>query len=203
MPFPVGAAILGAATLGAAGFGYFGQKKANKQSQESAREQMAFQERMSSTAMQRAKMDRISAGINPYYALGSGASTPGGAASQFGNEAEGISRSVVAALEIRRMESDLKTAESQRHLLEKQADAAVSTAKQSDAQARFLDTQNLKNRALAPVYNAAGEIVEWVVKDAKSGIKSGYDQIKNAVKSSASKLGQRHKEVTEKMVRGY
>ena len=86
MPFPIGAAIMGAATLGAAGIGAFGQHRANKASQSMAYDQMAFQERMSSTAFQRAMADARAAGLNPYYAVrGGSASTPGGAIGQADN----------------------------------------------------------------------------------------------------------------------
>lgn len=53
---------------------------ATNRSRDMAREQMAFQERMSNTAYQRATQDMINAGINPMlaYRMG-GASAPGGA----------------------------------------------------------------------------------------------------------------------------
>ena len=70
-------------------------KKANEMSQASAREQMAFQERMSNTEMVRRKQDFLNAGINPLLGLTGGASSPSGASAQaqasqwdFGNPVE-------------------------------------------------------------------------------------------------------------------
>jgi len=50
---------------------------ANKSNRQLAREQMAFQERMSSSAYQRAVLDAQKAGLNPYITMTKGpASTP-------------------------------------------------------------------------------------------------------------------------------
>lgn len=91
--------------IGAAAGGYLnylGQRSANQSNQRIAREQMAFQERMSNTAYQRSVADMRAAGINPILAASQGgASTPGGASATMQNEVSGGVNSAMDALRLK------------------------------------------------------------------------------------------------------
>lgn len=69
----------GVGSLASGLFGRSSARKQNKQARLEAAKNRAFQERMSSTAYQRASKDLESAGLNRILALGSPSSTPGGA----------------------------------------------------------------------------------------------------------------------------
>ena len=105
MTRPFWESILGAA-LGA-GASFFGAKEQNKSNQAVAASQMAFQERMSGTAYQRAVKDMRAAGINPMLAYSKGgATTPGGAGLPMVNTMGGVGKLVSSALQMRRLNAE-------------------------------------------------------------------------------------------------
>ncbi len=129
-----------------------GQREANLRNIELSREQMRFQERMSSTAYQRAASDLQSAGLNRILAIGSPSSTPSGAMAVTQNEEAGMGAAIAdapsSALAVSRQLQDLKLAKAQTgnvtqatataraDQLLKAANADISTAKLAEQQAR-------------------------------------------------------------------
>ena len=119
---PVGG-LVGSALGGL--FGFKSTRDINKQQIALAREQMAFQERMSNTQFQRAAVDLEKAGLNRILALGKPASSPGGAQPQLkdpGNAA------INSALAIRRQVQELKNLEAQELLTVNQASTELNRA---------------------------------------------------------------------------
>lgn len=115
---------IAAAAIPAIG-GIFGGERANRARREAAREQMAFQERMSSTAYQRAMADMRKAGLNPMLAFQQGgASSPGGAMPRVEDV---ISPAVSSAMQGMRMKADLE-------MIRQQKDKAL--AETSEVRAR-------------------------------------------------------------------
>lgn len=106
--------FLGGALEGLAGgmMGGLGALGAQGASRDMAREQMQFQERMSSTAYQRATHDMQQAGINPMLAyMKGGADSAPGAMGQAENAGSAFSAGRQAAMQSRMAEASAKQAE--------------------------------------------------------------------------------------------
>ncbi|QCQ85123.1 DNA pilot protein [Blackfly microvirus SF02] len=178
---------------------YFSAKDTNKANEKMAREQMAFQERMSSTAHQREVADLKAAGLNPILSAGGdGSSTPPGARAEM-MDAGGTaissamaSKRLNAEIENIRATNDKIKADTQKS----NSDTALNKTleHQSNAQANLLNNSakkvaldTSKSEATAPLFKTLGRFTDWSANSISNNIQS----IKNLAAESNRKAALR------------
>lgn len=121
----LGSVLGSAASIGGAYLGYKGTQDTNETNLATAREQMAFQERMSSSAHQREVADLRAAGLNPILSGtgGHGASTPPGASWVAQNE---LGAAAATGMQAAQLKAQLAKMKEETTLLKDQQDLARS-----------------------------------------------------------------------------
>lgn len=149
------------------------QRETNEANAQLAREQMAFQERMSNTQFQRAKADALAAGFNPILATGHPATTPMGASATMQNPAPNrgelflsTAKAIADTMLTREM---AQTEDTKQELNRAQADAARGTVGVFGTRVPMSRFSNFARRVPASVVSTGAHVAKFFQSQRKGG----------------------------------